>query len=168
VDDQVITRILDAETARLAAARAALVRERAELEAEVAMDPTADPTLLEREIDESMLTQIDGELAALAEARHRLAQGRFGTCAVCAEPISDERLLAVPTATRCVRHQSEAEVLLERRAVEGAPSAPAAESVVAAEAARHLDLVSDDEVASEAEADRQAGAEDLAVHVRRA
>jgi RNA polymerase-binding transcription factor DksA len=43
------------------------------------------------------LDQVDASLA-------RLADGTYGNCSICGEPISDERLAAVPTATSCGRH----------------------------------------------------------------
>jgi DnaK suppressor protein len=52
-------------------------------------------------------------LALLAQARHhlteidaaltRIADGSYGTCVVCGQPIAPERLAARPTATYCVR-----------------------------------------------------------------
>ncbi len=35
------------------------------------------------------------------------AHGRYGLCEDCSRPIGDERLEALPTATRCVRCQAE-------------------------------------------------------------
>ena len=45
--------------------------------------------------------------AAQAEhARHRRAEGAYGLCEDCGQPISAERLHALPNATRCVRCQA--------------------------------------------------------------
>ncbi|MBK5221805.1 MAG: TraR/DksA C4-type zinc finger protein [Acidimicrobiia bacterium] len=41
------------------------------------------------------LTQIDRALAQLAD-------GRYGTCETCGQPIGEERLAILPSATRCV------------------------------------------------------------------
>jgi RNA polymerase-binding transcription factor DksA len=41
---------------------------------------------------------------ALVRAEERLAEGVYGRCEVCAEPISEERLDILPATDRCVRH----------------------------------------------------------------
>jgi RNA polymerase-binding transcription factor DksA len=46
------------------------------------------------------------ELAAIADARTRIADGRYGECIDCGQPISFERLSAQPTAKRCIADQS--------------------------------------------------------------
>lgn len=46
-------------------------------------------------------------LAMLEEVRHarqRVAEGSYGRCEVCDEPIPDERLEVRPWAVRCVQH----------------------------------------------------------------
>ena len=45
------------------------------------------------------------ELTAIAEARTRIADGRYGECIDCGQPISFERLSAQPTAKRCIADQ---------------------------------------------------------------
>jgi DnaK suppressor protein len=45
------------------------------------------------------------ELAGIAEARTRIADGRYGDCVDCGQPISFERLSAQPTAKRCIADQ---------------------------------------------------------------
>ena len=45
------------------------------------------------------------ELAEIAGARTRLADGRYGECVDCGQEISFERLAAQPTAKRCVVDQ---------------------------------------------------------------
>lgn len=42
-----------------------------------------------------------GELAAIEAALDRIEAGTFGVCAKCGEPISPERLKAVPHAALC-------------------------------------------------------------------
>jgi RNA polymerase-binding protein DksA len=49
------------------------------------------------------------ELAAVQAALHRLADGSYGRCADCGEPISVQRLLAQPAALRCLACQETAE-----------------------------------------------------------
>ena len=49
---------------------------------------------------EHLLAMLDG----VRSARRRLAEGGYGTCEVCGEPIPAGRLEARPWATRCVAH----------------------------------------------------------------
>lgn len=64
--------------------------------------------------DQAIQTENDEPLTAIAEAAtqeiaiidvalERLAQGKYGVCAVCGDTIASDRLLAVPYATRCAR-----------------------------------------------------------------
>jgi len=166
MDDETARANLAAEAARLVAARAALERERTEIQGEQAMDPHTDGSLLEREVDDSMLHQLDSELRDVEAALRRLASGAYGRCEVCGAPIGDERLRAVPAASRCTSHQEAAEISIEARLIEGSESPIGAEALSAREGAHNLDLVPSDEVESDEEGDQLAGAEDLAVHVR--
>ncbi len=54
--------------------------------------------------------QLD-EMQALSAARERIENGTFGVCADCGEPIGDERMAALPTASRCAPCQSRRERL---------------------------------------------------------
>lgn len=63
----------------------------------------------DRELDEGLeegagrrLEQVDRALAAIAD-------GSYGTCAVCGKPIAEERLRAVPWATLCIDDQRKQE-----------------------------------------------------------
>ena len=47
-----------------------------------------------------------GEIHAIDSALERVANGTYGTCTECAEPIARERLLAFPAAARCVPCQA--------------------------------------------------------------
>jgi len=49
-------------------------------------------------LDEMALREIGDIRAALA----RIESGTYGTCAACGQEISDERLLAVPSAATCL------------------------------------------------------------------
>ena len=40
--------------------------------------------------------------ADVARAREKVAEGTYGTCDVCGEPVGEERLEALPWAVRCV------------------------------------------------------------------
>ncbi len=42
------------------------------------------------------------EVLQIREALRRIAQGRYGVCVQCGEPIDPKRLKALPTATRCI------------------------------------------------------------------
>ena len=49
---------------------------------------------------EHLLAMLD----EVRRARQRVADGSYGTCEVCGEPIPEGRLEARPWATRCVQH----------------------------------------------------------------
>jgi len=165
MDDDTARRMLDAEAERLATARDALLRERADLQGERSMDPITDPGLVEREIDDSLLHELDAELAAIDEAHRRIDEGAFGACETCGGPIGDDRLAVVPAARRCVDHQMAAEV----RVVERGQSGDERGGTATVEARRHLDLVPDDDDGShEADpTDAAGGPEEQAIHVTR-
>jgi len=59
------------------------------------------------------------EMRDIEAARKRLKQGEYGVCIDCNEAIMFERLLAYPTALRCVRCQQAHE---KTHASEGTPS----------------------------------------------
>lgn len=63
----------------------------------------------EREKDESILEQVEGELVDIDRALDRIADGTYGTCEACGKPIGDARLEAIPTARFCVEDQARAE-----------------------------------------------------------
>ena len=43
-------------------------------------------------------------LTDVRQARERVAEGTYGLCAVCGEPIPEDRLEARPWAIRCIQH----------------------------------------------------------------
>lgn len=53
---------------------------------------------------EHLLAMLD----EVRRARRRVADGSYGTCEVCGEPIPEGRLEARPWATRCLAHSSPA------------------------------------------------------------
>ncbi|MBA2272985.1 MAG: TraR/DksA C4-type zinc finger protein [Actinobacteria bacterium] len=63
----------------------------------------------EREKDESILEQVEGELNDVDHALARIEDGTYGTCETCGKGIGDARLEAVPTARFCVEDQVRAE-----------------------------------------------------------
>jgi RNA polymerase-binding transcription factor DksA len=48
--------------------------------------------------------QLLSVLEQVRHARQRVADGTYGLCEVCGEPIPEERLEARPWAVRCVKH----------------------------------------------------------------
>jgi RNA polymerase-binding protein DksA len=55
-----------------------------------------------REMDYSLEDNAGHVLASIDEALRRIDDGTFGTCARCGRPISEERLEAMPYATKCI------------------------------------------------------------------
>lgn len=65
-------------------------------------DPEGATIAFERAQVAALLRQATHDLAALDGARARLEAGTYTTCARCGAAIPSERLLAVPTTSRCV------------------------------------------------------------------
>jgi DnaK suppressor protein len=65
--------------------------------------------MLEREMDWTLEENAERILSEVDAALARIEQGTYGTCAVCGEPISEERLAAVPYATLCLRDKLDEE-----------------------------------------------------------
>lgn len=59
--------------------------------------------------DYAVVAQDVQDVRDIVAARNRLAAGRYGICVDCGEPIAYERLLAYPTAKRCIECQREHE-----------------------------------------------------------
>ena len=57
---------------------------------------------LNREIDYTLEENSEHVLAAIDVALNRIDEGTFGTCARCGKAIAEERLEAIPYATRCI------------------------------------------------------------------
>jgi RNA polymerase-binding protein DksA len=62
---------------------------------------TASATL-DREIDYTLEENSEHVLAEIDSALTRIEQGTYGTCRTCGQPISEERLEAIPYATQCI------------------------------------------------------------------
>ncbi len=56
-----------------------------------------------------LVQQLRQTLAQVEAARQRLAEGTYGICESCHQPIPPERLKALPYATLCVACQSQRE-----------------------------------------------------------
>jgi RNA polymerase-binding protein DksA len=64
---------------------------------------------LNREIDYTLEENSENVLDAIDGALLRIENGTFGTCVRCGRPIAEERLEAIPYATRCIDCQRLAE-----------------------------------------------------------
>jgi len=62
------------------------------------------------DLDIATVTRDVGELAEVDGALARIAEGGYGTCSDCGEPIGWPRLNAQPTAERCIACQQKLEV----------------------------------------------------------
>jgi RNA polymerase-binding transcription factor len=77
-------------------------------------DPQSDPAdagdnapqLLDAEIDAGLAAPLRDELAAVARAEARLAQGTCGLSVESGEPIADARLQSIPWAERTAEEQA--------------------------------------------------------------
>jgi DnaK suppressor protein len=57
---------------------------------------------LEHEIEETLEGNAEHVLTEIDDALGRIDAGTFGTCVRCGQPISPERLEAIPYATQCI------------------------------------------------------------------
>ncbi len=57
---------------------------------------------LEREIGETLEENAEAMLGEIDAALERIHAGSYGTCARCGQLIPEDRLLALPYATRCI------------------------------------------------------------------
>lgn len=65
-------------------------------------DPEGSTIAFERSQTSAMLASAEHHLADVEAALERIAQGRYGRCERCGEPVSPERLLARPVARTCI------------------------------------------------------------------
>ncbi len=102
--------VLGAERVRAERRVAVLEREFAQL-AEAASaggtddehDPEGATLAFERQHTAALLEQAREQVAAIDAALARLAEGRYGRCDRCGQPIGEDRLAARPAALTCVR-----------------------------------------------------------------
>ncbi|MDQ3616524.1 MAG: TraR/DksA family transcriptional regulator [Actinomycetota bacterium] len=66
-------------------------------------DPEGATIAFERSQVSALLDQAHNRLRELEAAETRLAEGRYGVCESCAEPIAAARLKARPIARTCLR-----------------------------------------------------------------
>ena len=102
--------------ARLGEVRAQIVQQRAALrrnfdgivEASLLVntddehDPEGATIAFERAQVSALSNQAQVDLVAIDDALDRLERGTYGRCEVCDLPIGEERLEAIPSATRCI------------------------------------------------------------------
>jgi RNA polymerase-binding transcription factor DksA len=65
-------------------------------------DPDGSTVAFERAQVAALLRDARARLGELDRAVERLADGTYGRCATCGEPIGDERLAARPTTDACI------------------------------------------------------------------
>ncbi len=65
-------------------------------------DPEGATIAFEREHAAALISQARQHLAQIDAAMARLAEGRYGVCETCGQPVGAERLAARPTATTCI------------------------------------------------------------------
>jgi len=80
----------------------------------IAVRASADPTdttqqIAEREMASRDLNRNASRMRELRAALKRVAEGGYGLCIDCEEPIAPRRLAAVPWAARCLSCQENAE-----------------------------------------------------------
>ena len=81
---------------------------------DIAIEKSADPMDeiqygAERDLAIRNVDRESGLLREVKAALRRLADGSFGACVQCEEPISPKRLAAVPWAPRCIQCQESAD-----------------------------------------------------------
>jgi DnaK suppressor protein len=69
----------------------------------------AGSELFENERDQSMITRLEQELAAIDRAEQRVTEGTYGRSVESGEPIPEGRLEAIPWAERTADEQSRLE-----------------------------------------------------------
>lgn len=104
---------LEAELARLRAEVEEIQREGHEALSEASgennyRDHMADQgtATFARELDMTLDDNVREAFAAVVAALARIDDGQYGTCERCGEPINEERLKAMPTATLCIKCKS--------------------------------------------------------------
>ena len=80
------------------------------------LDDRKDPAdrMAQATVRDAEATRDHDELVAVRAALARLADGSYGECTDCGQPVGVARLLAQPAAARCIACQSKAEARGER------------------------------------------------------
>ena len=108
VTDDDPTSLLESERQAALTQVAALQREFADIAASAAgaddeHDPEGATIAFERQHLVALLEQARNHVAQVEQSLHRVADGSYGTCVRCGQPIPPARLAARPTATTCTR-----------------------------------------------------------------
>ncbi len=108
--------LLDKERSRLLGLKESLTEATEDVEREPIGDPSAGGHLadagsemFERSRDLSIVRDLEAQLADIEHAKARLANGSYGTCEACGEPIGATRLAARPATRFCIEDQHGAE-----------------------------------------------------------
>lgn len=111
LDREAVARRLDDERHDVESRLAAMQRDLASMfeasvdsNADDEHDPEGQTIAYERSQLAALIRSAEEHLASIDAARERLAQGSYGLCEVCGEPIPAGRLEARPTARTCVEH----------------------------------------------------------------
>lgn len=150
---------LAAERGRLVALVSALDNQGVRLETEAASTSELSASgqhpadvgteTFERERDLTILADAERELAEVEAAFDRLAEGRYGACEWCGQPIPAERLEAMPATRFCVADEQRFEAGGGRRDGAGGTWSAAVRSL----ARLRPEFLADDDAPPDAEAD---------------
>lgn len=105
MDDQARTRLAERES-QIRAQMDALLAPDADLSraALARCLGESEPIIVERQTAGTAHAALQEELAQVRRAQERMAEGQYGVCEECGEPIPAGRLEARPWSTRCVHH----------------------------------------------------------------
>ena len=108
--------LLEQERLRLLELKENLTEATQDAEHEAPGDPSAGghiadagSELFERSRDLSIAEDVEAQLTDIEHATARLANGSYGSCEACGEPIDPARLIARPATRFCLDDQREAE-----------------------------------------------------------
>ncbi len=90
--------------AALSAQLAAIVETASASSGDDEHDPEGQTIAYDRAQTQALLASARHDLDEADAALARVADGTYGRCETCQEPIAPERLEARPTARRCIRH----------------------------------------------------------------
>lgn len=62
-----------------------------------------DPAITRQELDRALLEQLKERAAGIEHALSTVAEGEYGICEECGQPIHPDRLAVLPDARTCIR-----------------------------------------------------------------
>jgi RNA polymerase-binding transcription factor len=77
---------------------------------EKALEFEAASDLAEQQLQQTIIANEVTLLTEVQAALNRIAQGHYGFCTVCGEPIPEKRLEALPWAARCAKDEEQFEL----------------------------------------------------------